>query len=393
LAISLASVIGAFSGYVYYQLNFKTHLESVQHEADTLLALTSSYVNLYSKIRSNSNLKSTPVPASFRAQANQSFEEKQKGDGHFLARMVGLPDRYIATPPTDITMSAKLSLMANNLKTSGVAEIIEHEGKSVLRTMYPSIATQEACASCHNEIQNPVIPWKKGDVMGAYVIDRSVQPTKNRYAFFAVVTGFLVTLTLLSLFSAIRLYRDLRQRAGELQQLALTDPLTGCVNRRALDDIVNSVPKEERDFSAVLVLDIDHFKQINDTHGHAIGDQVLVWFAKRVRSQLRKNDVLARVGGEEFTLYLPNISEQHAQEVAERIRNTIGTEAMTLGSTTVNITVSIGAVHTSKAPNQELSMYGKAADTLLYLAKNNGRNRVMWPEVMQLKQEFTHTTN
>jgi len=378
LALTFACCIGAASGYLYYQQNFKTHLDTVSREADSLLALTSSYVNLYSKIRSESNLQSTPVPAAFRATANHSFEKNREGDDHFLARMVGLTDRYIATPPTDSAMSATLSMMSQTYDPGMYSVVLEHEGSSVLRTMYPSVATQASCANCHNKIQNPATPWKQGDLMGAYVIERSVQADKLRYFAYAVVTGLLVTLTVLSVLTAIGFYRDLRSRAKELQHLAITDPLTGCVNRRALTEFVEGVSRAERDNAAVLYLDIDHFKQINDTYGHSVGDQVLVWFASKVRSELRQKDVLARVGGEEFTIYLPDISEDMAKGVADRICNAISAEPMSIGTDEFNVTVSIGAVHTSKAPNREFSMYGKAADALLYLAKTNGRNRVMW---------------
>jgi len=376
--VILAILIGMGSGYLSFNHNFNAHLDSVSREADAMLALTSSYVKLYSNIRSESNVNSIPVPAAFRAQAHFSFEKTHQGNDHFLARMVGPPGNYIATPPTDDTMGEQLSKMAEGVNPDTFSAVIKQNGVSVLRTMYASVATQASCANCHNTIQNLDVPWKKGDIMGAYVIERSVQTQKERYLLYAVMTGTLVTLLLLSVYVAIELYNDLRKRAMELQYLAQTDPLTGCINRRALENYVNELTPDSRDNAAVFMLDIDHFKQVNDNYGHAVGDQVLVWFVEKSRSFLRKNDVIARIGGEEFTVYLPDASEQHARVVAERINNAIASEPFNMNGEDIAITVSIGAVHTSKAPNKGLSLYRKAADVLLYSAKSSGRNRVVW---------------
>jgi len=353
-------------------------MDTVGGEADAMLALSSSYVSLYSKIRNNSLGEQAPVPAAFRAQAAEIFEEKHVNDSHFMAKMVGLPDRYIATPPTDDDMQAVLASMARHDAKTVYFNVLDRQGDTIVRTMYPSIVTEASCANCHNRIQSPEVPWKQGDVMGAYVIERGIQDVMNSNRLFGALVGVLVSISLFSAYVVWKMQRNLIARAEQLKQLAGTDPLTGCLNRRALDNHISSVPRSGQDNAALMLLDIDHFKKVNDVHGHDVGDQVLVWFAEKVRSQLREFDVLARVGGEEFTLYLPNTSEQSARLVANRICDAVSKEELDFGTGRFQVTVSMGAVHTSRAPSQEFSVYGKVADLLLYNAKEGGRNQVVW---------------
>jgi len=366
----LSIAVGCASGYSFYRHNFNTHLAAV--------SLPSSYVSLYSDLRSETHDGLTPVPATFRAQAAESFENSYDSDTHFLAKMVGLPDRYIATPPLPGSMSDVLTDMASSGAKIGHSEVVKQDGDTFVRTMYPSIATKTSCANCHNKIQQPAIPWKQGDMMGAYVIERSVLGVKQNYKAFGFILGALVSLCMLSAFAVWQLNRNLAKRACQLQKLAETDSLTGCLNRRALDAHVNTVASHDQDNAAVLVLDLDHFKKINDNHGHDVGDYVLVWFADTVRSELRENDVLARLGGEEFTIYLPQTTETEAQQIAQRICNKVAEKELNFGTGDFHVSVSIGGVHTSRAPNQAFSTYGKVADMLLYQAKSTGRNRVVW---------------
>jgi len=163
-----------------------------------------------------------------------------------------------------------------------------------------------------------------------------------------------------------------------LHNLASTDSLTGCLNRRAMDQKSASLEQGKNPNAALLVLDIDHFKKINDTYGHEVGDQTLVWFSQTVRAVLRQEDVFARIGGEEFSIYMPNISEEEARKVADRICSHVAANTFYRSSTKIDITVSIGAVHLSKAPAKSMTAYQRAADALLYHAKKWGRNQVVW---------------
>lgn len=374
----LVLVAGFGSGRLFFTYNFNNHLAAANNEADALLTLTSSYVKLYGKLREDSQDYQMPVPAAFRAQAAEMFNKSYEGKIHTLAKMVGLPHSYVATPPFDHDMDNVLIAMAEKNDGSVFSGLLERDGNSIARTMYPSVATRNSCADCHNKIQNSSNRWKRGDVMGAYVIERSVQAAKERYEFFAYLVGALVTLTSLCLLFAFKLNRDLTRKAAELKSLANKDPLTGCLNRRALDASIENISVDVKTNAALLLLDIDHFKKINDRWGHDVGDQVLVWFAETVRSVLRQDDVLARVGGEEFTVYLLGTSEQTARVIADRVCETVAAAQLEFGAARFQVTVSIGGVHTGRVPHQSIDLYNKVADKFLYLAKARGRNRAVW---------------
>ena len=159
---------------------------------------------------------------------------------------------------------------------------------------------------------------------------------------------------------------------------ALIDPLTGLLNRRAFlaDAEVLLQQQIARDRPvAVLLVDLDHFKSINDRFGHSAGDKVLQIFAKTARSSLRQSDLVGRLGGEEFTVVLADASIDNAYLVADRLRKTFAAAAATVDSHTLHATASIG-VAVIVDPSQDLSKLMTLADQALYLAKARGRNRV-----------------
>jgi diguanylate cyclase (GGDEF)-like protein len=180
----------------------------------------------------------------------------------------------------------------------------------------------------------------------------------------------------------LRLNRALTELAAKneiLEKLALTDPLTGLANRRAFEEALGAelarAARHGRPASLVYV-DLDHFKAVNDTHGHACGDEVLQGFARVLRRSCRRGDLPARVGGEEFAVLLPGTGRVPATLVAERIRRT--TEAHPLGrAADVPVTVSVGLTSTEGRPSLPgaAELLG-AADEALYRAKAEGRNRV-----------------
>ncbi len=161
-----------------------------------------------------------------------------------------------------------------------------------------------------------------------------------------------------------------------VQQDAATDPLTGVPNRRALDQVMQlqeaMARREGRPFS-VLLLDVDHFKSINDTHGHAVGDAALKAFSARVRGLLREGDVCARYGGEEFVVVLPNATLQAARKTAERLRHGVAEQVLVL-EPRVAATVSIGVAQFQ--PGLSVHELLAMADAAVYEAKRTGRNRV-----------------
>ena len=173
---------------------------------------------------------------------------------------------------------------------------------------------------------------------------------------------------------------DLAAKNEILEKLALTDPLTGLANRRAFQEALEAelarVARHGRP-AAVLLLDLDHFKAVNDTWGHAVGDEVLAGFAQILRRGCRRGDLAARIGGEEFALLLPATGLAPALAVGERIRR--ATEWRPLGrSAQVPVTVSVGVASTEglPAPPDTLELVPRA-DAALYRAKGEGRNRVV----------------
>lgn len=165
----------------------------------------------------------------------------------------------------------------------------------------------------------------------------------------------------------------LRNELIELRKLANTDPLTCLFNRRSFDEALAHAMGDAAEF-ALILLDIDHFKRVNDAYGHAFGDQVIKTVADRTRRAVRKGTFLARTGGEEFAVIVRNAREEDAVVVAERIRQTVETMTMHRGAEEIKITVSLGVAN-SQAVETQTQLY-EAADAALYRSKNAGRNRV-----------------
>lgn len=167
---------------------------------------------------------------------------------------------------------------------------------------------------------------------------------------------------------------------AEVQTLASTDPLTGLYNRRHFFDLaqreIERATRANQPLSVVM-LDVDYFKQVNDCYGHLFGDHVLQMVAKQCRSLLRTMDVLARYGGEEFVIMLPGTPLDHAQQVAERLRQHIAQTSMTMADTTVQITISLGVAELNIHDHLTLDGLLSHTDQALYLAKQAGRNQVV----------------
>lgn len=164
---------------------------------------------------------------------------------------------------------------------------------------------------------------------------------------------------------------------SELRHLAEVDPLTSVFNRRAFLTLLEkaiSQAERTRQSLPVLVLDLDHFKKINDTWGHSGGDDVLRQFVVLANRCLRKEDVMGRLGGEEFAIFLPNADGPGAQAVAERLRSLVQAQPVQSGPQSIALTVSIGVAMCVRGDSADAVL--KRADTAMYLAKQNGRNRV-----------------
>jgi diguanylate cyclase (GGDEF)-like protein len=211
--------------------------------------------------------------------------------------------------------------------------------------------------------------------------DRMQKLQRLQWAILVVVLATLVV----EAFTIFKpLVHRIAQYTSELLHLATTDALTGLANRRsfmeraALD--LENAARHQRPLS-LLALDIDHFKRINDTYGHAAGDQVLAALAHSLTEQLRGIDAIGRLGGEEFAVLLPETSVEGATQIAERLRKAIGRLRIRSGDTVIAITASLGV---AVAPEGATTMAETlaAADAALYRAKATGRNRVIVGDVL-----------
>lgn len=163
----------------------------------------------------------------------------------------------------------------------------------------------------------------------------------------------------------------------ELKQLAFRDALTGLPNRRMLDEqlaIANITSHEMNYDFGIALMDIDNFKNVNDTYGHSMGDNVLKMVAKSLQSGIMRTDIIARWGGEEFICLLRGTDEESLKRVAERLRMLIQASGIRMNSNEVKVTISIGA--TLHKAGETIEDMIERADKLLYQSKQDGRNRI-----------------
>jgi diguanylate cyclase (GGDEF)-like protein len=184
------------------------------------------------------------------------------------------------------------------------------------------------------------------------------------------------------------LLSKLRQLAIANEQLlviASTDGLTSCLNRAAFTTLVDAYlerldRREKTSEGALLVVDVDHFKSVNDSFGHEAGDEALKLIVQSIRSTLRDVDLVGRMGGEEFSVFLPGIAPASALMVAERIRETVRAVNFCPDGAPCTLSISIGGV--TFVRDTSFSELYRLADQRLYAAKRNGRNRVEVGPVM-----------
>lgn len=218
-----------------------------------------------------------------------------------------------------------------------------------------------------------MLAWRTGQQLAdlSHPLEMHLTNAGNR----SMLLSYLVGAALFSFsFTALLVAR----LVDRLRRLSLEDPLTGLLNRRALE---SELEREWRralrghGAFAVLALDLDHFKRVNDEHGHAGGDRVLREVAQRLRDTLRKTDVAARTGGEEFVVLVPGADAAAARAMAERLRENIARQPIAVAAGAVRITTSVGvalAGAADAAPERPL----ERADAALYAAKRAGRDRV-----------------
>jgi diguanylate cyclase (GGDEF)-like protein len=182
---------------------------------------------------------------------------------------------------------------------------------------------------------------------------------------------------LFMLFAGISLWLQVGQLSMlmKLYRESTVDPLTKLINRRVLLRLAQR-SHDYHEVYSVVMFDLDRFKRINDTHGHAIGDKVLVAVAKVIQKELRTTDIIARFGGEEFVAILPEINLKDAEIISNRVAAAISRQAVSLADDTqLHVTASVGV--TQRKETENIDKVLKRADDFLYFAKENGRDRVI----------------
>ena len=242
------------------------------------------------------------------------------------------------------------------------------------------LVVEPSCVGCHAE-QGFEVGGQRGGISVAF----DIGGVERRMASDIVVTagaGVLVFLALIGPIALLvkRLRGQLKELRRQLEAAATTDPLTGLANRRLfIERFAEELDRHLRLGRSLgfILLDLDHFKEINDTHGHATGDQVLRATAALARRAVRPYDIVGRYGGDELTVLLPEADLDLATDVAERLADLVARE-VSVGSTRHTarpVTVSLG-VTCSRHPDDDLESIIDRADRALYRAKQSGRNRL-----------------
>jgi len=294
--------------------------------------------------------------------------------GVFKFHMTGLKPLNPGNAPDDFERRA-LTAFAAGEKEQFTFE--ESARGGFFRYMAP-LKTDESCLRCHAHQG-----YRVGDVHGGISVsipasDIMAQRRAGKIHLIASVAVVMLMMALIVYFMARYFIRDLDLAEQRFFNMTTTDALTGIYNRReGFRMIAIEAIRAQRTQTPIcaLMMDIDHFKKINDTYGHPTGDDVLRGIAAMVQKTLRASDILCRYGGEEFLILATETNIENAKLLAERIRILIEKEGIpATGQEKISVTVSIGMAQYQATESYEYMIF--RADQALYQAKNNGRNRV-----------------
>lgn len=253
------------------------------------------------------------------------------------------------------------------------------QGEDVTFRYMAPLKTTETCLRCH-EFQG----YQQGDVRGGISVSipatgMIAQMEENRIWLIASALGIVLLISGIIIYISRAFIKDLRQAEKKLIKMASLDFLTGLINRReAYSRLARTCARSDRSDKAIgiLLMDIDHFKQVNDVHGHSVGDMVLKTLANCMLEQLRDYDIICRFGGEEFLVALPDTDPASILDTAERLRTSISKLSISLPTGgALSITVSIGISQRTVKENIDHAI--SRADSALYQAKAAGRNCVI----------------
>lgn len=226
-------------------------------------------------------------------------------------------------------------------------------------------------------LMNFFLAERRTALLGSALLILAIAIHGGGFESMAELMTFVVTAALVSLYACIFASRTDRQRQ-QLEHLASQDPLTGAGNRRSMEADLNAMTRNAKPSRLpcwVVILDLDHFKLINDRHGHEVGDRVLIDFVSIMRSTLRHGDRLYRYGGEEFVLLLPDADVSGLNAVLTKIRRQI---RLSLSAPSGPVTVSMGVAAWQN--EEDWTAMLARADAALYMAKRNGRDRIVFDD-------------
>lgn len=223
------------------------------------------------------------------------------------------------------------------------------------------------------------------------IIDCIPGSISNNKKEFTEMINFIIKITSLDMSLAVETYHsshissmkeaveDYRSRESELRTKAETDSLTGMFNRESFfkhfHSAITNMEKDSKSLVHVIMVDLDHFKSINDEYGHQVGDEALIKAAESISQATRAHDFVGRYGGEEFIIGIINVNDEVANIVAKRICQRISEITINIKKSSINITASVGLA--SIQINEDLTSLIGRADSALYVAKKNGRNQVV----------------
>jgi len=257
------------------------------------------------------------------------------------------------------------------------AFIFEENGKNVSFRYMAPLVMEASCLRCHAG-QGARIGDIRGGISVRLPAEDVLRQTRSNSVYLAAsAVGIVVMMALIVYFTARYFIRDLNVAEQKLFNLATTDALTGVYNRREgfrLIEVETLRARRTQTPLCALMLDIDHFKKINDPYGHQAGDDVLKGMVAIIQKTLRGSDMICRYGGEEFLILATETNIENAKILAERLRGSLASQIIPAGPELVHVTVSIGLADYQPPETYEHMIF--RADQALYQAKSNGRNRV-----------------
>jgi methyl-accepting chemotaxis protein len=209
----LAAAISAAVATYFYSTSLDAFVSQKAGEKITALQLVDAFVTTYSRMRSEFG-QNAPVPATFRAHSIDRFNKQLGPDGIFVLRWVGRQGRQITTPPVDAEMARTIEEIAAATDRTPRSTLLTIDGREVVRTIYPSLASEQSCVTCHNQLQAGGQPWRLNDVMGAFAIDVPIGPFKQaiKSQTYTAALGLFIALTVIGLAISLLHFRQARER-------------------------------------------------------------------------------------------------------------------------------------------------------------------------------------